>query len=132
MRFLLDSNIISAVARDPRGAAGRRLRLTSPGEPVTSVVVVGELLFGLAKSRSLARERQLLAILEAIDILPIEEGAARHYGTLRATLEQEGRPIGANDYWIAAQALAADCILVTDNEREFRRVPGLRVESWLR
>jgi tRNA(fMet)-specific endonuclease VapC len=130
MPWLLDTNAISAVARNPRGPEGRRLRLLAHGDAVTSIVVLGELRFGLEKKPSEAIERQLDSVLRGIVILPIEEPIERHYASIRASLERRGTPIGGNDCWIAAHAIALDCILVTANEREFRRVPGLRVENW--
>jgi tRNA(fMet)-specific endonuclease VapC len=130
MPWLLDTNVIFAVARDPRGPEGRRLRLLPRGEAVTSIIVVGELAFGLAKNPSEEVERQLTSILGGIPIHPLEEPVERHYGWIRATLERAGTPIGSNDYWIAAHAFALDCTLVTADEREFRRVPGLRVQNW--
>jgi tRNA(fMet)-specific endonuclease VapC len=130
MAWLLDTNVISAVARNPRGAEGRRLRQMGHGDALTSIVVIGELRFGLEKNPSEAVERQLQSILRGITILPLEEPVEQHYGSIRAALERLGTPIGANDYWIAAHALALGCTLVTANEREFRRVPGLRVENW--
>ena len=131
MRYLLDTNIISALARNPHGPARERVRAAGPGEILTSIVVLGELTFGLTKNPSAKRERQVADILEGIEIADLEPEVARHYGALRADLERAGAPISANDYWIAAHALALDCTLVTANEREFRRVPGLKVENWL-
>jgi tRNA(fMet)-specific endonuclease VapC len=71
-------------------------------------------------------------VLSVIEILPLTPPADRLYGDIRASLERVGTPIGGNDLLIAAHALASDCILVTDNEREFSRVEGLVVENWLR
>jgi tRNA(fMet)-specific endonuclease VapC len=74
----------------------------------------------------------LAALLETVQVLPLPLEAARRYGALRAQLQRIGQPIGSNDLWIAAHALADDLTLVTNNEREFQRVPGLRVENWAR
>jgi tRNA(fMet)-specific endonuclease VapC len=74
----------------------------------------------------------LAALLETVQVLPLPLEAARRYGELRAQLQRIGQPIGSNDLWIAAHALADDLTLVTNNEREFQRVPGLRVENWAR
>lgn len=76
--------------------------------------------------------RQVERVLEALVIAPFAEPADQLYGEIRAELQRRGTPIGANDLFIAAHALALDCILVTDNMREFERVPGLRIENWLR
>ena len=75
---------------------------------------------------------RLNELTERLPLLGVDASAARHYARIRAQLERQGQPIGANDLWIAAQALAADATLVTDNEGEFRRVPGLALENWLR
>ena len=71
-------------------------------------------------------------LLEFIPALPLRSEAGLHYGRLRAALERSGTVIGNNDLWIAAHALCGDLILVTNNEREFVRVPGLKVENWVR
>ena len=86
--------------------------------------------FGVAKSGS---QRNLLALekfLAPLEVLPFDEAAMRHYGPLRSELERSGQPIGALDTLIAAHALALGATLVTDNVREFERVPGLTVENW--
>ena len=88
-----------------------------------------EIAFGFARQPSRALERQTAKILRGIQILDLDEAAASAYGSIRAELERVGTPIGANDMWIAAHALALDATLLTANEREFRRVPGLRVEN---
>lgn len=131
MPYLLDTNIISALARDPHGPLRPRIDSALPGDLLTSAVVLGELAFGLAKVPSAKRERQLAAILEGIEVAEIDSAVAQAYGIVRAALERAGTPIGANDYWIAAHAVALNCTLVTANVREFGRVPGLRVENWL-
>jgi tRNA(fMet)-specific endonuclease VapC len=130
MALLLDTNIISEIARRPNGAAAAKLRLLT--DPLlTSIIVAGELAFGLEKLPSTKWRRQILAVLQGLEIVEITSPVEEHYGRIRARLENAGTPIGSNDTWIAAHALALDCTLVTANEREFRRVPGLRVENWL-
>ena len=101
------------------------------GRVCTSIVVAAELRFGAAKKGSKRLTAQLETVLAALDILPFDEPADRRYGEIRAALERAGTPIGANDLLIAAHALAHGLILVTANEDEFRRVPGLVVENWL-
>ncbi|HEU4967576.1 type II toxin-antitoxin system VapC family toxin [Sphingomonas sp.] len=128
-RFLLDTNIISTLIRDPDGDAAEAIWARSD-ECCTSIVVAAELRFGLAKNPSAHRQKLLEAVLESIDAAPWESPADLHYGELRAALERAGTPIGSNDMLIAAHALALNCTLVTANEREFRRVPGLAVENW--
>lgn len=127
--YLLDTNIVSELVRNPEGAAAQRIWAEN-GHCVTSVVVLAELRYGMAKRPSKARERLLSAVLASMPVLAWDMPADARYGELRAALERAGTPIGSNDMLIAAHALACDCTLVTANEREFRRVPGLPVENW--
>jgi tRNA(fMet)-specific endonuclease VapC len=102
--------------------------------PVCAIpfIVYGELTFGAVSSKHPdAAEAQLAALLDAIPVLPLPIEAAHRYGKVRADLARRGQPIGANDTWIAAHALAANLTLVTNNEREFRRIPALRVANWM-
>jgi tRNA(fMet)-specific endonuclease VapC len=131
-RYLLDTNILSDLVRNPQGLIAQKIASAGEGSICTSIIVAGELRFGARKLGSKQLTTQLDTILSAIDILPMEEPADRHYGELRARLEKQGAPIGPNDMLIAAHALMLDCVVVTANEREFSRVPGLKVENWLR
>jgi len=130
-RFLLDTNILSDLVRRPQGRVAECIARVGEQSVCTSIVVAAELRFGAAKSGSKRLARQLDAILAALEILPLEEPADRHYAHLRRQLEKRGQPIGPNDMLIAAQALAAGCTLVSANQREFSRVPGLTVVNWL-
>lgn len=132
MRYLLDTNILSDLTRNPSGRIAARIADVGEHAICTSIIVTAELRFGAAKRGSRALSEQVEMILRPIPILPFDEPADRYYAAVRSSLEDAGTPIGGNDYLIAAQALAADCILVTANEREFVRVPGLTVENWLR
>lgn len=131
-QYLLDTNILSSVMRHPRGPALARLREVGEENVYTSVVVAAELRFGAAKIRSERVSREVEERLSRLLVLPFAEPADRIYADLRAELERRGTPIGANDLFIAAQALHDGSVLVTDNEREFSRVPGLTVENWIR
>lgn len=131
-RFLLDTNILSDVVRNPRGRVAACIARAGDAAVRTSIIVAAELRFGAAKKGSERLTIQLERILSLIDIQPFDAPADAAYARLRAELEAAGAPIGANDMLIAAQALATDCVVVTDNEREFSRVSGLRVENWLR
>ena len=98
-----------------------------------SIVAYGELAFGeVMSARREEAAAHLAALLETLQVLPLPLEAARRYAEIRAELQRIGQPIGSNDLWIAAHALADDLTLVTNNEREFQRVPGLRVENWAR
>lgn len=131
IRFLLDTNILSDLARKPQGKVADAIARTGERSVCTSIVVAAELRFGAAKSGSKRLARQIDRILAALEVLPLVEPADRHYANIRKRLEKRGRPIGPNDLLIAAHALAEDCTLVTANEREFSRVPSLKIENWL-
>ena len=130
--FLLDTNIVSDLMRHPDGRVASRIAQVGEHHVCTSIIVVAEVRFGIAKSRSRQLAAQLTAILAGIAVFPFESPADLNYGELRARLERIGGPIGANDMLIAAQALSLGLTLVTDNEREFARVAGLKIENWLR
>ena len=98
----------------------------------SSIIVAAELHYGSAKKGSPRLAAQLDAVLRVLEVVPFDAPADRTYGALRARLEQAGKLIGANDLLIAAQAIALGHVLVTDNEREFAWVDGLRYENWLR
>jgi tRNA(fMet)-specific endonuclease VapC len=132
VRFLLDTNVQSGLVRDPRGRVRDHIARLGEDQVGTSIIVAAELRYGAAKKGSPSLSAQLEGILDALEVAPFEAPADALYGTLRARLEAVGRVIGANDLLIAAQALALDCILVTDNEQEFSCVDDLEFENWLR
>lgn len=132
LRHLLDSDICIFVMKRRTPALLRRLDQRAASSAI-SVVAYGELAFGEAMSvRREEAAAHLAALLETLQVLPLPLDAARRYAEIRAELQRMGQPIGSNDLWIAAHALADDLTLVTNNEREFQRVPGLRVENWAR
>ena len=131
-RYLLDTNILSDLVRNPQGLVAQKISDTGENCVCTSIIVASELRFGANKLGSNKLATQLGIILSAIEILPLEEPADHHYGELRADLERRGSIMGPNDMLIAAHALMLDCVVVTANEREFSRVPKLKVENWLR
>ena len=129
--YLLDTNILIAALK---GQLGVRKRLNSlPLSAMRlSAIVLGELEFGAEKSAHGERNRiRLAALAQRLPLVGIDFDTTRHYAQVRALLERKGTPIGANDTWIAAQALTINATLVTGNEREFSRVPGLMLENWL-
>jgi tRNA(fMet)-specific endonuclease VapC len=130
-RYLLDTNILSALARQPQGSVAQRMADLQPEQILTSIVVACEVRFGLAKSGSPRLIENLERILGALDIQALAAPVDAHYGDIRATLECAGTPIGPNDLLIAAHARALGCVLVSDNTSEFRRVAGLHTENWL-
>ena len=131
-RYLLDTNILSNLIRNPQGRVTNHIREVGEAQVCTSVIVAAELRYGAAKRGSPRLTAQLEAVLGALDVLPFEPPADVVYGSLRAGLEQAGRTIGGNDLLIAAQVMALGHTIVTDNEREFRRIDSLFCENWLR
>jgi len=131
-RYLLDTNIFIAAIKGANPVR-RQLEQVDAAALVLSPIVLGELLLGVEKSRMQASNRErLLQVVGQFAVAPIDADVSDIYGQIRAQLESRGQTIGANDFWIAAQVLAHQLILVTDNVREFRRVDGLEVENWLR
>ena len=129
--YLLDTNILIAALK---GNPDIKTRLeTLPLSSMRlSTIVLGELEFGAEKSAHEERNRARLAVLaKRLPLVGIDTDTTRHYAQVRAILERQGTPIGANDTWIAAQALTIQATLITDNEREFARVPNLPLENWL-
>lgn len=131
-RYLLDTNIVSDLIRNPSGKAAETVARVGADNVCTSIIVVAELRFGVAKKKATRLGAQLEAVLEGLEVLPFETPADESYAAIRTAQENKGRPIGGNDYLIAAHALTAGCVLVTANEREFSRIDGLTVENWLR
>lgn len=131
-RYLLDTNICIYIQRQKPFEVLARFEKLKPGDAAVSVITWGELLYGAEKSK---KRKMILNLLDEfktiIPVLPIPENAGKSYGGIRAFLESKGTPIGNNDLWIAAHAKAASLTLVTNNEREFQRVPGLKVQNWV-
>jgi tRNA(fMet)-specific endonuclease VapC len=132
MRYLLDTNIVSDLVRNPQGKVTDRIRKVGEAQVCTSIIVAAELRYGAERKASPRLSSQLEAVLGALEVLPLEKPADIAYGNLRASLERAGTPIGANDLLIAAQGLALGYTVVTDNDKEFTRVQKLRCENWLR
>jgi tRNA(fMet)-specific endonuclease VapC len=131
-RYLLDTNVLSQLIRDPRGPIAQRLATAGDAQVFTSVVVASELRFGARKKGSPLLTDRVERLLASIEVAPLEVSVDRIYADLRHTLESSGRMLGANDLFIAAHALEQDATLVTDNVAEFKRVSGLRIENWVR
>lgn len=130
-RYLLDTNIVSDLVRNPQGRVTRQIRKVGEALVCTSIIVAAELRYGAAKKGSPRLAAQLETVLGALTVLPFEAPADAVYGRVRADLERVGRPIGGNDLLLAAQVLALGYIIVTDNEREFARIGDLSRENWL-
>ncbi len=132
MRYLLDTNMVSDLVRNPRGRVTQRIREVGEAQVCTSIIVAAELRCGATKKGSPRFTAQIEAVLAALEVLPIEAPADAAYGPVRARLERAGQPISGNALLIAAQAVSLDHTLVTGNEREFARIEDLLVENWLR
>ena len=131
LRYLLDTNILSDLIRHPQGAIAGRIAEVGEDAICTSIIVAAEMRFGAAKADSRRLADRVDTVLSALEVLPFEIPADRHYATVRWELAQKGTPIGPNDLLIAAQALSHGLAIVTANAGEFSRVPGLAVENWL-
>jgi len=130
-RYLLDTNICIYIRQHKPLKVLERFKRLNPGEAFLSVITYGELLYGANKS--VRRKQQLQDLQEMTQTLPVlalPETAGEAYGEIRAELEAKGERIGNNDMWIAAHAKAAALTVVTNNEREFRRVRGLNLQNW--
>jgi tRNA(fMet)-specific endonuclease VapC len=131
IKYLLDTNIVSALMKASDGPVAHRARQIPPDALANSINVAGELRFGAARKGSPRLIQQVEEALETLAVLSLDAVADAAYARIRFELERAGTPISSNDMWIAAHALALDCVLVTANEREFRCVPGLRIENWI-
>ncbi len=134
MRYMLDTNILVYVlnARPHHQAVLDRFDREEPHDMVVSSITLAELRFGIEKSRQPETSRRVLQrVLDALNVAAFDAKAAQIYGSVRTSLEAEGKPIGPLDTLIAAHALSLDLTLVTNNVREFSKVRSLRVENWV-
>ena len=130
-RYLLDTNIISDLVRNPKGLAAERLQTVGDADICTSIIVAAELRYGCAKKGSQKLTERVEQVLAAIPVLPFEPPTDAIYGEIRNALERSGQPIGSNDLLIASHALTLGATMVTANLREFSRIETLTVENWL-
>jgi tRNA(fMet)-specific endonuclease VapC len=131
VRYLLDTNICVYIAKHNPPAVREHFAHHAANELAMSVITLGELRFGAEKSQS--RERAMATIQQLEGLIPpraLPEAAGEHYGQIRAVLQRGAAIIGNSDLWLAAHARAEGWILVTNNTREFSRVPGLQLENW--
>jgi tRNA(fMet)-specific endonuclease VapC len=132
-RYMLDTNICIYLRQNRPPEVTVRFRRMQHGDIAISVITYGELLYGAERSQQRTRALESLArLVSLLSVLPLPEEAAAAYGEIRVALEARGEMIGGNDLWIAAHAKSAGVILVTNNENEFRRVPGLKLQNWAR
>jgi tRNA(fMet)-specific endonuclease VapC len=131
MRYLLDTNVVSDLVRNPGGRVAQRIAESGHANVLTSIIVAWELRFGAAKKASPKLTARVDGILKRFNVMPFEAPADIYYGSLRAGLESQGQIVSENDLLIASHALALGCTLVTANQREFARISGLTCENWL-
>lgn len=130
--YMIDSNIFIDFLRGKNSEALKLLRQSDANLFKVPSVVKAELLVGALKSQDPVRSRlKVESLLLPFEVVPFDDICANQYARIRANLESEGRTIGSNDYMIAACALAHSAILVTNNVREFKRIPDLAIENWV-
>jgi len=133
MNYLLDTNICIYIINRKPATVLKKVQSRQPGQIAISTITIAELEYGVARSRYPDRNRiALLEFLFPFTILDFDQKASMEYGHIRTLLESRGRPVGPMDLLLAAQAKAHNLILVTNNEKEFARVDGLRIENWAR
>lgn len=131
LQYLLDTNILSDLIRHPQGNVANKIQTVGETAICTSIIVAAELRFGAAKSGSTPLTDRVDIILSALEVLPFDPPADRHYADIRQQLTRRGEIIGPNDLLIAAHARSQNLTVITANTREFSRVPELGVENWL-
>jgi tRNA(fMet)-specific endonuclease VapC len=130
-RYLLDTNICIYLRQNRPPEVTARFRQMQHGDAVVSVITYGELLYGAERSQQRTRALEAVTrLVSLLPVLPMPGEAAAAYGEIRAALEMQGQLIGGNDLWIAAHAKSSGLILVTNNERELKRIPGLKLQNW--
>ena len=131
MRYLLDTDTVSDLVRNPQGQIADYIREVGEAQVCTSIIVAAELRYGCAKVGSPRLTKAVEEILGELAVLPFDVPADAEYGVVRSKLEAAEKPIGSNDLLIAAQASALGVTIVTANTDEFKRVRGLKVTNWL-
>lgn len=133
MRFMLDTNICIYIVKKRPLQVLNRFKTFDVADIGVSSITLSELEYGVEKSINREQNREaLIGFLAPLEIAPYDDLAAYHYGDIRARLEKAGRPVGAMDLLIAAHARSLAVPLVTNNVSEFKRIPGLSVENWLK
>lgn len=131
LKYLLDSDVFSLMVKGLDPVINRRLETLGKGEAALSVITSGEFFYGVAHAPvSALRQKRAQRLIDFFGVMPVTEAVASIYGDIRADLRAKGTPIGPNDLWLAAHAKALGVVLVSRNDREFKRVVGLAVESW--
>ena len=132
MSYLLDTNICIYIAKKSSETLLKKFEVLQIGSVGMSNITYGELWYGIKKSQQPEKSSKILEDLSfLIEPLPLPVTASEKYAEIRSSLEKEGTPIGNNDLWIAAHAMSEGLILVSNNIREFSRIPNLKVENWV-
>lgn len=132
LKYLLDTNICIYIAKQKPKKVMKKFETLEVGQVAMSVITYGELLYGANKSQSPNdAHHKLVELTTLIPAIELNNEVAEHYGDIRENLEKSGKLIGNNDLWIASHARALDVILVTNNLKEFNRVPYLKKENWV-
>jgi tRNA(fMet)-specific endonuclease VapC len=132
LRYLLDTNICIYIAKQRPPAVARRFAKLPAGAVGMSLITFGELRYGAEKSAQRTLALDTLGRLESlIPVITPDAAVGERYGAIRAHLERSGTPIGNNDLWIAAHALSLGVTLISNNLREFERVPKLKLDNWV-
>jgi tRNA(fMet)-specific endonuclease VapC len=133
MKYILDTNICIYIIKKKPLSVLHRLSKIKINDAGISSITLSELEYGVEKSSNPDRNRvALIEFASLLEIYDYDASAAREYGIIRADLEKRGKIIGAMDMLIAAQAKSLNLILVTNNEKEFNRIPGLKIENWVK
>ena len=133
MKYLIDTNICIYIMNNHPSDVIQAFRNTGTGEIGISTITASELHYGVSKSKHKSKNLQRLEeFFRPFEIIPYDENATKYYGEIRSQLEKEGAIIGPLDLLIAAQALSRKLVLITNNEKEFKRIKSLKVENWVR
>jgi tRNA(fMet)-specific endonuclease VapC len=133
MKFMLDTNICIYIIKQKPSEVIERFKQTEISQIGISSITLSELFYGVSKSsRPKQNQIALMQFIAPLEIFPYGDEAAQYYGDIRAFLEKQGRPIGSLDMLIAAHALSIPCTLITNNEKEFLRIPNLKIDNWVK
>lgn len=132
MNYLLDTNICIYIIKKQPQEVLEKFNNLSPGNVALSSITLAELNYGIMKSSDPTKNQEALSkFLTPLEILDFDYLATLEYGIIRAYLEKKGTPIGPLDTLIAAHAKSQNLTLVTNNEKEFERIPDLKIENWV-
>ncbi len=133
IKYMLDTNICIYIIKQKPAKVIERFKQTDISQIGISSITLSELQYGVSKSSNPEQNQMALSQFAApLEIFPYDDGAAQYYGDLRAGLEKQGTPIGSLDMLIAAHAISLNSVLITNNEKEFNRVPNLRIDNWVK